>query len=107
MPLLDLTPYLMGDPSAAFRRAPTEQEMNRSQHHKLTWDYALSPSSKRFIGELFAAPQRKKRLLAVGHSIKKHSKPSAYHVIRHLRVYGMDGIMRKLDSGEYMVIRTK
>jgi len=103
MPLLDLTPYLMGDPAAAFRRAPTEQEMNRARWNGTQIDARLT---ERRIHEYTWHPRSKVLNLNVGDFLKVKGKTAKTTALKTLRKFGMAGVGRRLEDGFWQVVRT-
>jgi len=107
MPLLDLTAELMGDPAASFRRAPTEQEMNRARYNGATIETKLLEKYTRKPGDVQSShPYSKVLNLPVGGFLIKDSKLLATSALKTLRNYGLNGVANKMECGRYQVVRT-
>ena len=97
----DLTPYLMGDPITAYRRAPTAQEMeHRCQFNRLEFKVR----ERRVL--VTKHPRSRILNLPVGGWVIKPTRKGAVSVMKHMRAYGLQCHCISTSEGKYQVIRT-
>ena len=107
MPLVDVTAILCGDPAAADRRAPTQQERDRATYwgpcieQKLMAKYTRKPEEVQR-----SHPYSKVLNLPIGGFLIKDNKCLATSALKTLRNYGLNGVANKLECGRYQVVRT-
>ena len=99
--LRDLTPTLMGDPCTAFRREPTEAEMNRPcMFNRL--EYKVR--ERRTL--VTRHPRSQVLNLPVGGWVIKPTKKGAVSTMKHMRAYGFSCHCVPTHEGKFQVIRT-
>lgn len=97
----DLTPYLMGDPIATYRRSPTEKEMAlNTQFNRLEFKVR----DRRVI--IKRHPRSQVLNLPVGGWVIKPTRKGAVSTMKHMRAYGLQCHCVPTSEGKYQVIRT-
>jgi len=100
--LRDITPYLMGDPCTAIRRAPTETEMNRHcgagipKYDRLTranYDVGCTPRGSSEI-----------RRMKVNDTVYRDTRSGARYVLMQMDSLGMRGRHQRVGE-RYIVER--
>ena len=97
----DLTPRLMGDPSTAYRRSPTEEEMNRPCNFNRL---EFKVRERRTL--VTRHPRSQLLNLPVGGWVIKPTKKGAVSAMKHMRTYGLQCHCIPTSEGKYQVIRT-
>ena len=97
----DLTPYLMGDPCTAYRRQPTQAEMN----HPCSFNrLEFKVREHRII--VTRRPRSQVLNLPIGGWVIKPTKKGAVSTMKHMRAYGLQCHCIPTSEGKYQVIRT-